>query len=338
MEWLWWALAMWAVWIVWRSRESVAKQLRQRAAAEPARHGKLRIKGGEPVRRKLLAEVQAVRAKRGLPPRNAAVPASASLGYGSGNQTAASRQPARASVAVGEMPPDAGAVAVLAGTGLPQPIQAAVLRCWREHRHGNWRVLLKAMAEPLGEAVWDWPWFEESLARFKALGEFPDLPAWSQFEIPEAEQMPRNAQDGLCWLDMAEARGVLKQQGIKPVGRKKSDVMNALFQIPFEAWREIALRNWQIYERERVTPPDGIALVQIKTELLAHAMNSAEYAAERYRQVCELVEERIFARIKLDSGDALVKRFQREPVSSAPHPGLPPFFPGDMTAFSVVRT
>lgn len=299
--------------------------------------GKPLADGTRDLGRELRAEVEAVRAEQGRSSQKANVPASEGLSYSAEKPVKARVIAARPALAMGEMPPQAGAVAVLAGTGLSRETQAAVLRCWRAHRHGNWRGLLKALAEPLGGAAWAWPWFDECLARFQAYGAFPDLPAWSAFEMPEAEPMPKNAQDGLCWLDMTEARAVLKQQGIKPAGRKKADVMNALFQVPFGIWRETAIANWQAYERERVMPPDETALAAIKAELLAHAMNSAEYAAERYQQVRELVDEGIFTRIKIDAGDALVKRFQREPVPSAPHPGFPPFFPGDMTTLSGVH-
>ena len=333
MSWAWlvWGLAAWVGWIVWHDRKSIAAQWRQRAEAQRTRRQNA---AGMPdkLRRKLLAEVEAIRAKRGLPPRKPA-----DLSYGSAKPASASTKSARTGLVVNSMPPQAGAVAVLAGTGLAQETQAAVLRCWRENRHNSWRKLLKEMANAIGGLAWAWPWFEESLARFQARGEFPDLPAWSAFETPEPEPMPVNAQDGLCWLDMADARAVLKRQGVKPPGSKKMDVMNALFQVPFENWRDVAIENWQVSERERETMPDGYEISQIKIELLAHAMGEAEYVAERYRQLHELVECKTFAGMQLDTNDALIEIFQRNHLASAPHPGLPPFFPGDKTALRALR-
>lgn len=306
LDWLWWAVLILVAISLWRQRDWIR--------AEWAKQSK------EKVRKQLLTEVEAMRKERGFPPRPPKP-----------KSNLKPEQPI-------QLPSPAGVEAVLAGVLIAAPERLEILRVWNAERNGNFDRLCKSVAAVLGDCHWDWPWFDECLMQFRELGEYPDCLGWDVFDPGEPEDEPKTPDDALNWIGIAEARRLLKEFGIKPAGRKHSDVYNALYaRVPFERWRDTALDRWRKSEAERLAGPTTQDVARAKIRLLAGNMMAVDYVAHRLEQVNDLVAGGRYV-MRIQPADKLALRFMLNPLRSSPHPDLPPYYPGDRTEVLAVRT
>lgn len=227
-----------------------------------------------------------------------------------------------------------GAEAVLAGVDLTKTDRVNLLAAWRSIANAGIDAQLKVLDGFLGARRMSWPWFDDCRQRFEGMGFYPDDRGWNVFNKGEGEPEPVSLDDALNWIGPKEARALLKASGVKGVGRKNVDAYDALCRhLPFEVWRPCAIANWREAEAARVAGPGEDEIERAKRWLLLMAMSTADYIADRIEQVSEAGYAPC---VDLDSPFA--QAMMNAPSPFAPHPGMPPFYPGDRSGISRERT
>ncbi len=223
-----------------------------------------------------------------------------------------------------------GARAVLAGVDLTNTDRANLLAAWRAVSGAGLDAQLKVLDGFLGGRDPGWPWFDDCRSRFEQLGRFPDLPGWADLEPGVAEPEPATPEDALAWIDIAQARALLADAGVRPAGRKNADIWEALAShVPFERWRPLALASWRDAEAARIAGPGPDQVMDAKRRLLAASMSAAEYVADRAAQLRDMG-----AGLRVEPDDGLAQAMMNAPSPYTPNPGLPPFYPGDRSGVS----
>lgn len=231
-----------------------------------------------------------------------------------------------------------GADAVLVGINLSKTDRNALLTAWRPLVGRGLDAQMKVLRAFVPGRDLEWPWFDDCRARFEKLGRYPDVTGWDVFETGEGELEPVTPDDALNWIDIDEARTLLKEFGAKPAGRKNADVYAALHEhVPFERWRPLALAAWKQAEDSRIEGPDADQVEYAKMQLLVATMSAADYVAHRVEQLREMVQDGGMSGIRVDPEDALAQAAMHDPSPYCPHRGLPPFFPGDRSGVAGTR-
>lgn len=234
--------------------------------------------------------------------------------------------------------PLGGAEAVLAGTGLSKSNRDALVAAWRPLSGHGIDAQMKVLRAFVGDGSFDWPWFDDCMARFERIGLYPDVAGWDLFAPDEPEPEPTTPDEALNWVDLADARALLREFGVIPVGRKHSDIYSALFaQVPHERWVPLGVAAWRSSRAEIAAGPDRDAVGRAKTVMLAASMSAADYVAHRLEQLRAMVDDGSMSGIRSEPDDAIAQAMMNDPSPFAPHRGLPPFFPGDRSGIAGVR-
>jgi hypothetical protein len=213
-----------------------------------------------------------------------------------------------------------------------------MVSAWRPLAGSGRDAQIKALSGFVTGRALDWPWFDDCRARFVGLGRYPDVGEWDIFDAGEPEPEPTTTDEAINWVDIDEARALLKECSIKPAGRKKSDIFNALYEhIPFDRWQPIALAAWRQAESERAEGPNSDQVEQAKIRLLVASMSAADYVAHRVEQLRSMIDDGTMSGIRIEPNGAIAQTMMHAPSPYGPHHGLPPFFPGDHSSVAGIR-
>lgn len=217
----------------------------------------------------------------------------------------------------------------------PEAIRATLLEQFDQGLvNGDTDWSADAMEDTLKTIDWQWPWFDEWAARFKARGDWPFM--WGIGGLDEAPpSAPSTLEEASEFLQVKQMRSLLKSKGITALPTKRSEV-EQLFRKTLsleEAAEQIQLRLDGLLSEYRVDHH------RQRCRLLAHTIQARTYILRRAMDYIALSEDSTQTRyMALEfAGDDTLEETIAQELGEQVWQQLPPFFPGDRTRIRLKR-